>query len=356
MNMEKYKMIMEDFSESNCSVDANDIIRRVNYKKRSWKKWAFAVTCVILIFAGTSSAAAGLFDLKGLFKKIFKDEVTRELIEEGAIYEVNLTSQNEKYTITFEGITGDSDIQYGVFKIVDHTGELGNPKFLELCYTLIGTSVVEAGRLSEYGYRTNMVNFTTLDGEDNTYYIEVELPSYWTYVSDEDLYISIKELNVYYADLDKYPKIVQKPLKVPLEFEHTLTLDRSVFPKAKEITIEETLTSEFGSLTLKHLEVSRYNARLFVSYPDNENIITERDAIALWHRIDNDINSEGEFKLFVDGNEILRKVKTGIHGVASFDESKNPPEWWMSIEFETFDVDTAQTIEVKYQDQTIKLK
>lgn len=406
MNMEKYSKIIDEFSDRNCNVNEHDVIMS-SYRthKKSWKKLAVVVTCIMLVFVGTTSYAAGLIDLPGLFKKIFNDEVTGELIEEGVVYGVNLAAQNENYTITFEGITGDSSTQFGVFKLVDNTGKIGVPSWFELDVKIVGTSVLEEGRLSEYG-RCITDSFTTLEDEVNAYYIKVNMPSYWIYDSEEDIYILLEGVTAYYGDIEYYPNSVsikeaERILKIPFDFEYTFTPDRSVFPKSRELAIEKTLISDFSEFTLKNLEVSRYGSELIITFPNNEDIIYDADALALWHKIDNDyifeyietvknydeipyLNDEefhiigvftpestlalyktvkdpskyveGDIKIFVDGVEIARKKPLSYNWISAMDSTDNPSEWGLIIQFETFDIDDAKTIEVIYHDQKVKIK
>lgn len=138
-----------------------------------------------------------------------------------------------------------------------------------------------------------------------------------------------------------------------------------------------------------------------LTFPTNENIIDINDATAFWHRFDNDyiyeyecdiepgeiwpmveddyrlinftdkkefgkrlfktvedpsVYTEGEVKLFVDGVEIKRTVTTGYRWASAMDSTENPTAWGNVIIYEAFDVSTAETIEVRYKDQTIKVK
>lgn len=407
MDMEKYSRLIEDFASAKCNVKEDDIMKKVDCtKKRHLRTIVGIAACVTLIFIGTTvSAATGLIDLTGLFKKLFNDEVTSELIEEGAVQEVNLTAENDKYTLTFEGITGDSGTQFGVFKLVDNAGDLGNPSLLQVDVKIVGMSVVEEGRLSEYGSCFNK-GFTASDEDENTYYIKVNLPSYWIYDSQEDIYISLNKVTAYYGEIkyfhnSTYVEKADKVVEIPFGLECTFTPDRSVLPKSTEFEIGEIISSEHGEFTVKTLDASRYETRLVITFPTNENIIDINDATALWHRFDNDysyeyecdiepgetwpmveddyrlinftdkqefgkrlfktvedpsIYTEGEVKLFVDGVEIKRTVTTSYRWASAMDSTENPAVWGNVIIFEAFDVSTAETIEVRYKDQTIKVK
>jgi len=369
MDMEKYGRLVDEFAESNCHVKEEDILRMANSgKKKHFKAAVAAAACVALIFIGTTvSVASGFFEVPAVFKKLFNaDEISSKLIEEGAVQELGLTAQNDNYTVTFEGFTGDSNTQLGVFKLVDHNGELGDPSLIQIDVKMVGMSVVEEGRLSDYGYLYNE-EFTASDEEENTYYIKVYLPSKWIYYSTDEVYVSFDRIRVYYGDIEYWPRTnsVKKA-------------DRSV-----EIDFDQKW-----------------------AFPTNENITDIHDATALWHKFDNDFiyeplpldadidmddtgifgeykitrfyrnlykndnedyryvktvtdptkYMEGEVKLFVNGNEIKRKENNAYRWVSGMDSEINPTVWGNIIVFEPFDLQTAETIEVRYKDQIIEVK
>lgn len=413
MNMEKYNELVDDFSVAYCNIKEEDIMLKANYTKRkNFKTFVAIAACFALIFVGTTVATAtGWLDLSGLFSKLFHDQVTEDLIEEGALSKVNISAQSGNYDISFEGITGDSNTQFGVFKLVDKTGELGDPALVQIDVTMVGMSVVEDGRLSEY---TSCLNdsFTVLEEEEDTYYIKVHLPSHWIYYSDEDIYISLKGVTAYYGDVVFWPNSVQvekadRSLEIPFDFVHSFAPDRSVFPKSKELTIEKTLISEVSEFTLKTLDLSRYNSELIVTFPTQEGIIHMADATALWHSIDKDYifeylgyaanleewnelkwntigsdddyevfgiqppeegsrlyktvknpsdYSEGDIKLFVDGVEISRTKSKYVNWASAMDSTDNPDTWGIIVSFDAVDLSSEKSIEIRYLDQIIPVK
>jgi len=414
MDMEKYSRLVDEFAEANCHVKEEDIVRKVHSgNKRHFKAFVGAAACVALIFIGTTvSAASGLLDVNGLFKKLFSgDDISSKLIDEGAVQELGLSAQDEKYTVTFEGLTGDSNTQFGVFKLVDHNGELGDPSLIQIDVKMVGMSEVEEGRLSNYYYLTNK-EFSVSDEEDNTYYIKVYLPSRWISYSPEELYVSFEKVRAYYGDIEYWlntnsVKKADRSVEIDFDLKWTFTPDNSVLPASYEFDINEVISSEYGDFTVKSLEVSRYDTGLIITFPTNENIIDVHDATALWHKFDNDFiyeplspdadvdmadtgvfgeykisrfsskqhkndierdvryvktvtdptkYMEGEVKLFVNGNEIKRMVNTAYRWASGMDSEINPTVWGNVLNFEPFDLQTAETIEIRYKDQTIKVK
>jgi len=413
MDMEKYGRLVDEFAESNCHVKEEDILRMANSgKKKHFKAAVAAAACVALIFIGTTvSVASGFFEVPAVFKKLFNaDEISSKLIEEGAVQELGLTAQNDNYTVTFEGFTGDSNTQLGVFKLVDHNGELGDPSLIQIDVKMVGMSVVEEGRLSDYGYLYNE-EFTASDEEENTYYIKVYLPSKWIYYSTDEVYVSFDRIRVYYGDIEYWPrtnsvKKADRSVEIDFDQKWTFTPDKSVLPASYEFELDKVISSEYGDFTVTLLDVSKYETGLIITFPTNENITDIHDATALWHKFDNDFiyeplpldadidmddtgifgeykitrfyrnlykndnedyryvktvtdptkYMEGEVKLFVNGNEIKRKENNAYRWVSGMDSEINPTVWGNIIVFEPFDLQTAETIEVRYKDQIIEVK
>lgn len=408
MNMERYNRFVDEFSFANCKVEEEVVmIKAKSTHKKSWRSMAVVTVCIAFILLGTTvSAATGLIDLSSLFKKVIEDDITQELIEQGAVQQVNILTQKDGYTLTFEGITGDSNTHLGIFKLVDEEGQLGNPSLIRVNVKMVGMNIVEEGRLKEYGYCFND-SFATFEDKPNTYYMKVNLPSYWLSYSDQELYLLIDDVIAYYGELEFHPVAkyqvdkAEKTIVIPFNYETTFMLDTSVYPKSTELIIEETLESDYSEFTLEYLDVSNYDANLVVTFPTNEDITCRQDADALWHHIDNDyvyeymgnfeefseyeqfilsnpiddeleyrymtngrvyktvkdytLYLEGDIKLFVNGLEVPRhKEQSAL--VSAMDSDDNPSYWGYPLKFEPFDLDEAESIEVRYHDQTVVIK
>ena len=412
MDMDKYARIMDEFAQEYCDVKEEDIMKKVKSSKmRRLKPFLGAAACVVLIFLGTTvSAASGLLDVSGLFKKLFgSDEISNNLIEQGAVQELNLTAQNDKYTITFEGIVGDENTQYGVFKVVDHYGELGNPTLLKAEVIVLDKSKVDEGRLSEYiSYPDG--EFSVSDEEENTYYIKISRPSF--YDPEDDIYVSFEKLIAYYGNIEYVSPNTSAVLKadrtveIPVNMNWTYTPDRDIFPKSTQFDINQVFNTEYGEFTVKSLEASNYYTEIIITFPTNENILDVHDATSVWHKFDNDyiyeplpldaepeqlsiqdseyrishftrrlhkndigretryvktvkdpsIYMEGEVKLFVNGNEIKRLMNNSFRWASGMDSEINPTYWGNVLQFEPFDMRSAKSIEIRYKDQIIEVK
>lgn len=412
MDMEKYGRLVDEFAEANCYVKEENIMRKVNGgNKRHFKAFVTAAACVALILIGTTvSAASGLLDITGLFKKLFgSDDISGKLIVQGAVQELNLTTQNDKYTITFEGIVGDENTQYGVFKVVDHYGELGNPTLLKAEVIVLDKSKVDEGRLSEYiSYPDG--EFSVSDEEENTYYIKISRPSF--YDPEDDIYVSFEKLIAYYGNIEYVSPNTSAVLKadrtveIPVNMNWTYTPDRDIFPKSTQFDINQVFNTEYGEFTVKSLEASNYYTEIIITFPTNDNILDVHDATSVWHKFDNDyiyeplpldaepeqlsiqdseyrishftrrlhkndigrdtryvktvkdpsIYMEGEVKLFVNGNEIKRLMNNSFRWASGMDSEINPTYWGNVLQFEPFDMRSAKSIEIRYKDQIIEVK
>jgi len=153
----------------------------------------------------------------------------------------------------------------------------------------------------------------------------------------------------------------------------------------------------------------KYESEIIITFPTNESIQDVHDATAVWHRFDNDIvyeplpdmeiegewpvfegdlevhafyegkitNSleaqeakkryvktvkdpsiynEGEVKLFVNGVELKRKMNNSYRWASAMDSEDNPTLWGNLIVFDPIDLLEAETIEIRYKDQVIKVK
>ena len=408
MNMEKYNRLINEFSVANCKVKEEDIMMKANRtQKKSWRSLTVIIASIAFVLIGTTvSAATGLIDLSSIFKRVFEDEITQELVDQGAMQQLNILAQKDSYTLTFEGITGDSNTSFGLFKLVDELGQLGNPSLLRINVKIVGMNIVEEERLSEFGYCFND-SFTTLEDEPNTYYLKVRAPAYWTSNPNQDLYVLMDDVTVYYGDLEYHPVVkhqvekAEKIITIPFHYETSFTPDPSVYPKSNELKIEKTLESDYSEFTLELLDVSKYYSSLIVTFPTNEDITERSDADALWHHIDNDyvyeyigyfadydeydqfvkqnpiddelayrwqmnrrlyktvkdytLYLEGDIKLFVDGVEVPRHKEQSA-AVSAMDSEVNPTYWGFPLKFEPFDLNAAESIEVRYHNQTVVIK
>lgn len=407
MDMEKYNNSVDKFAELNCNVKEVDIVRKVkSTNKNRLKALAGLAACIAVIFIGTTvSAATGLLDISGLFRKLFNDEVTQNLIDEGALQEIKVTAETDNYTITFEGLTGDSETQYGIFKLVDNKGTLGNPSMIKLDAKMGSISEVREGRLPDYSFCINE-GFTASDDEENTYYIKLFLRASGMYDSQEDIYVSLEKIIAYYGDIECAPETTvvikaDRTEEIPFNQNLIFTPDRSILQASTVVDMDSTINTEYGEVTFARLDYTKYYTELVITFPTNDSLSDVFDATDFWHKLDNDyyyealpdgesdysavedefkigystynngdftvkravktvkdptIYTEGEFKLFVDGIEVKRLVNTGYRWASAMDSEENPTYWGNIIRFKPVNADAAETIEIRYKDQAVKVR
>lgn len=192
--------------------------------------------------------------------------------------------------------------------------------------------------------------------------------------------------------------------EIPFYQSLTFTPDRSIMQASTVINMDKTINTEYGEVTFVRLDYTKYYTELVITFPTNDSIYDVFDATAFWHKLDNDyyyealpdgeydynaINSaegefkigystynngdftvkravktvkdptvytEGDFKLFVDGIEVKRLVNTGYRWASAMDSEENPTYWGNLIHFAPIELDAAGTIEIRYKDQTVKVK
>ena len=66
--------------------------------------------------------------------------------------------------------------------------------------------------------------------------------------------------------------------------------------------------------------------------------------------------TEGDVKLYVDGVEIKRTVNTSYKWASAMDSTENPTIWGNLISFDPIDLSAADAIEIRYKDQSIRVK
>ena len=117
----EYQKQTDAFCEKNNTISAQDILSRaksqppteekvVEFKPRKskgmvWKAAIPAVLCFLLV-GTTTLAATG--KLTNIFRSIFADEKTAEIVDAGYFQEMNLVASDEKFEATIIGVSGDT--------------------------------------------------------------------------------------------------------------------------------------------------------------------------------------------------------------------------------------------------------
>ncbi|MBE5943125.1 MAG: DUF4179 domain-containing protein [Lachnospiraceae bacterium] len=186
---EEYKMQMNELCDANCKITAEDILKYAKEKvsisenvidlqehkkkKRVWK--AFVPAACFLLIGTTALAATG--QLGEMFRKIFKDETTAELVEQGYLYEIHQTVEEDIFNIELIAVTGDTDNPKLLFDVYVNDEELvaRNDKLRISAYNL-GVDAYE-NELDQYvpceayGVKDKKI--------DNLYHVSMPGAPYW---------------------------------------------------------------------------------------------------------------------------------------------------------------------------------
>jgi len=156
----KYKNEMNKFIEANCKITAEEILVLAkdssneevtpydnvidfNMKKRSKKAWKALIPAACVLLVGTTVLAA-TGKLSDIFRNIFKDDKTAEIVDEGYLYEVYQVVEEDIFEIELVAVTGDAQTPKLVFDVYvnDEEAVAESDQIRMLAYTL-GEEVYE---------------------------------------------------------------------------------------------------------------------------------------------------------------------------------------------------------------------
>ncbi len=218
----EYKAQMDGFCNANCKTTAEDILKRakkqrsmdadevleeqqntemksdqkdniVNFKDRKKKKaWKALVPAACFLLIGTTALAA-TGQLGELFRTIFKDETTAEIVEEGYLYEIHQVKEEDIFKVELVAVTGDAATPKLVFDIYVNDKEVveNNDQIRMLAY-ILGEEQYE-NELEKYG---PWEAYGEKDEEiENLYHVSMTGPSVWM-TSGEPVVVDIWQINV----------------------------------------------------------------------------------------------------------------------------------------------------------------
>lgn len=165
---ELYKEQAEVFCELHNKVTAEDILRQTKEqtveqdnivsfetkkKPHTWKGFlsvaSIAIVCTLAV-ATTALAATGV--LQDILRKMFKDETSAELAEQGHFYEANKTATDGPFRVDFIGVTGDDRTAKMFFDIyVDESIDVTGKDEMRVWVSTIGTDTGDNEGWKEYG-------------------------------------------------------------------------------------------------------------------------------------------------------------------------------------------------------------
>lgn len=221
----EYKKQMNTFCDANCTTTAEDILRlakermednsdrtedrfakannsgnegnviRIEEQKRKKKIWkALIPAACFLLISTTALAATG--HLSTLFRTIFKDETTAEIVEQGYLYEVGQTQTEDIFQVNLVAVTGDAETPQLVFDVYVNDEELvaNNDRIRVLAYTLgveqYENELEQYGPCEAYGEKDEEI--------DNLYHVSMTGAPAWM-TTGEPVVVDVCQINF---DLD----------------------------------------------------------------------------------------------------------------------------------------------------------
>lgn len=216
MGKDNYRSQIDKFCDENCNVNAEDIYRlaverdiekdgkvmefKTVKKKKAWMKGLATAAC-FLVMGTTVLAATGTLEeiYDSIYDKYFKenkytdkDEVTPEIIDEGYLYEVGLTEEEDIFKVDFVAVSGDDKTPVLLFDVYVNDEELAaaNDNLRMLAYTL-GVDEYE-NQLDEYGPNEA---YGEKDAEiPNLYHVSMVGAPVWM-CSGEPVVVCVSQLN-----------------------------------------------------------------------------------------------------------------------------------------------------------------
>mgnify|MGYP003289063637 CR=1 FL=1 len=355
---DEYQKQMAAFCEKNNTISAQDILSRaknqppteekekvVEFKPRKskgmvWKAAIPAVLCFLLV-GTTTLAATG--QLTNIFRAIFKDEKTAEIVDMGYYAEINEKLEDDLFEVRILGVSGDTENPMLALDIYVKDTELVKNR---------DKIHIEAYSLGKEQYENELVNYGTWEayGErdaeiENLYHIN--LRTGWLATGKEVVFEIIK------IQLGGQ-KIAWESFDVSLK--QILQVDTSEFYPVEQAYMDFK-PFECGDRTYDLVWVlcGYYNTEVIFRNMNPEQRTSEQasnieptwDEIAAWNEFIKDV------VLVVDGVEY--KAKTGETAQPWYEKSEGG-FYHMHPMFPGFDYSTVTSVEVRWKDTVYKVK
>ncbi len=362
----EYKKQMDAFCEMTCNVTADDIMRKVQAaqenhpsgednvikfsektKKKTVQRLMILAACLVLMMT-TALAATGKFG--DMFRNIFGDETTADIVDKGYLYEVHQTQTKDIFTVELVAITGDAETPVIVFDVYINDEKLAaeNDRIQMLAYTL-GVEQFEQ-ELDKYGpYEA----YGEKDAEiDNLYHFSIVGAPVWM-TRGEEFVVSICQINLDINDdiWTTYEPNIEYRLTVPQELFH---------PVSYEYYDQVSFKYEGSEYHLNRVECGPYRTQISFWF-DLEG--EEFDA-AVADPLDEELRQDNKWAEFaktltlvVDGVEY--KVDSEQRGLVWLDdeaEAGTKNRCYVHPVFASIDFDGASEVYLKAGEMNVRIK
>ncbi len=379
-----YETAIEDFPTSSLQTgkERSNTIRRLS----------FACFSLLSIFIGATaiSVAAGWVDISQIFSNIFNDSVSGNLVESGIVQELNVVKETEDFRIKLSAFTGDMDTPVALFELTLKNKEENIDKIILLGQDL---NPLALENYDSFDYPINELE-GVYDNETSTYYFTFKLGSYLMndYYDDSIIRLlgakihdesGIKEIDF---NMDFTFTKDKSLLENPYTAEVNQLFTKKVYESISFIDEEEydnpyihkgktnALTKEI-SIKITDMQVSNYKTTMngFImddtlseeSLPKpssirNQFVVPEFVTNHYWNGLEDKeacqmalIDNEQRIRLFVDNKEMAFHERTLDD--APYDINDDGL-YSVYMEFDGFDYESANKVEVHFGDEVISIK
>ncbi len=364
-----YKEQVNEFCELHNKVTAEDILRQTKEqtveqdnivsfeqkkKPRTWKGFLSVASIVLvctLAVATTALAATGV--LQDMLRKMFKDETSAELADQGHFYEANKTATDGLFRVDFIGVTGDDRTAKMFFDIyVDESVDVTGKDEMRVWVSTIGTDTGDNSGWKEYG---PLPAYGVKDEENDHLYHVTRMDGTVRMDNGIPMLVKVKEIEfcVDTPQAEHYDVDIEFSMNVPEE---------ALVPAVFEY---------HGGLQFEH-ETNNYylNYVTFGVFRTDLNIVFDYDGTSLEGQYANSFELEellqepwrqfvSEVTLVVDGTEYVVNESDLGYGFIWYDEkgeAGHVNRCYVNPQFPAIDHANAEEITIQWRDTVYKLK
>lgn len=404
-NGEKYRKVFNSYYDS--ATNDKKIIEKIQTKQRSPKRTlrlAVTIASLIFVLSGTTlvvGASTGIFHFADIFRYILDDPTSADIVEAGTIQELDIQNETDEFRLKLVAFTGDIETHIAMFELTPKK-DLNDFNEISLVGNAFSPGILESGDPNSYYYNEVKGFELRYDEEKTTYYFSFSMPPHWIKNTNEDVVLSIKGVKFYsdgnIADYITSDMLFQfspnrSMLKQSRKIEVNQLFTKDVFDdivgfpadnedsvgkfqleskeinapktgrsvKVEDITItnyktileatiiEDNITSDIAGNTWNQFTEPRYITNHFwdgIEKQDHYNTVL--------------VENEERFRLYVDDVEMMVHEEALLisPGKGRDKEGNYDPEGYYAcnIEFDAFDYNSAQKVEIHFGDNIIQIK
>lgn len=320
---------------------------------RTWKKY-LSVACIVIVcsLAVATTALAAIGVLQDIFRKIFKDETSAWLVEQGLYYEANQSGEDNGFKIDFIGVTGDKSVSKMFFDVYVEDDELADD------YDEIGLYVSAFGKESAEGEESEFglpVALGEKDAENENLYHVTLVGGMVRMPSGQPMRLVVEQVvfNPKQFDLVLYDVNIEFTMDVPSTALHSALM---MYYEGRPFTYDGyTYYLNYATYGVYHTELN-----IVFDY-DGESLEGHYDST---YRLEELLQSRwrefiSQVRLVVDGVEYQVNDSDDGYAYIWYDkegEAGYPGRCYVNPQFPSIDYTTAKKINIKMGDTSYILK